>query len=184
MEPHLAPTHPQYPDGFPARVDDRLLGHWRTPDGFVVVENHPHGYEIHFYPCYDFARCDACSPDRGESNPNTDDGHHFRLCATHGPILTVAGGEAGYRTVLEYLAAEKSEPHVRELAEAIEAERAEEAAAREQERIENEAAIAEAAAAEPSYEERLAAVEAELAALREIAGAGSVAQSDREEGER
>jgi hypothetical protein len=106
VPPHLKKRHEQYLSGFPARLNDDLLGHWKTADGSVmVVEHHPHGYEVHFEPCYDFENCDACAPDRGPSNPHTDDGHHFRECSAHGVILTVAGGEEGHRAVLEYLAA-------------------------------------------------------------------------------
>lgn len=111
VEPHLSKKHPQFPDGFPKRLNDDLLGHWKTPSGTVVVEHHPHGYEVHFYPCMD---CDACSSDRGPSNPHTDDGHHFRECANRGHVLTVAGGEVGRRAVLEYLSIEGSAPHVKE----------------------------------------------------------------------
>jgi hypothetical protein len=57
----------------------------------VVVERHPHGYELHLAPCYEFDACDACAPDRGPFNPHTGDGHAFRACPRRGPIVTVAG---------------------------------------------------------------------------------------------
>lgn len=170
LPPNLAETHEQYPDGFPARVNDDLLGHWHTPGGIVVVEHHPHGYEVHFNPCYDFAGCDACAPDRGPSNPHTTDGHHFRECSNHGPIVTIAGGEVGYAAVLEYLAREGSEPHMREFADRQAAAERAFAEMRERERIENEEAAAEQEALAPSPEERLAALEAELAVLRDEFG--------------
>lgn len=165
--PHLDTTHPQYPHGFPARLDDTLLGHWETPNGIVVVEHHPHGYEVHFNPCYDFNNCDGCSPDRGPSNPHVpDDGHDFRSCVSHGPIVTVAGGPEGYRAVLEYLAMEGSPPHVAELARVKDDETLAEAMLRKAERLEHERQMAEQDALRPSLEERLAALEAELAAVR------------------
>jgi hypothetical protein len=166
--PNLAETHEQYPDGFPARVDDALLGHWPTPAGIVVVEHHPHGYEVHFGPCYDFDVCDACAPDRGPSNPHTDDGHHFRECPNHGAIVTVAGGEAGYRAVLEYLSTEGSPPHIAEFADLQAADRRREEERLERERIENEELALEEEAYVPTVEERFAALEAEYEALREI----------------
>lgn len=172
-EPHLDTTHPQYPEGFPPRVNDALLGHWKTPDGVVVVENHPHGYEVHFNPCYDFERCDACAPGRGPSNPHTSDGHHFRLCESRGPIVTVAGGEIGYAAVLEYLAREGSEPHVRELSERAAASEERDRIRRDRDREEDEAARAEEEANQPSPGERLAALEAELAALRAAISSGT-----------
>jgi len=166
--PHLAKKHEQYPKGFPKRVDDTLLGHWDTPDGKVVVEHHPHGYELHFLPCYDFDGCDACSPDRGPKNPHTKDGHHFRECQNRGgPILTVAGGEAGQRAVLEYLATAGSSEHARQFAALIVAEADAEAEFRRKEREEHERQMAEQDALKPSVAERLAALEAELAALRQ-----------------
>ncbi len=166
---HLHKTHPQYPKGFPDRVDDDLLGHWETATGTVVVENHPHGYEIHFGPCLDYDNCEACAPDRGPSNPNSpDDGHHFRLCPnTTGPIVTVAGGEEGRRAVLEYLAFEGSQTHIDELAAVLRAEADEESEMRAREAAEHEAQMAEQESFKPSPEERLSAIEAELAALRE-----------------
>lgn len=88
---HLALEHEHYPRGFPRPADRSLFGHHRAGAGVVVVEAHPHGYELHLAPCYDFARCDACAPDRGAANPHTDDGHHFRACPRRGPIVTVAG---------------------------------------------------------------------------------------------
>lgn len=166
--PNLAKRHEQYPNGFPARLDDTLLGHWPTPAGIVVVEHHPHGYEVHFGPCYDFDGCPACAPDRGPRNPHTSDGHHFRACENrHGPIVTVAGGEAGRRAVLEYLAREGSEPHAREFAELVVADAAAESARLQAEQEEGEAIRLEEEAFAPTPEERLAALEAELAALRE-----------------
>jgi len=165
--PHLDTKHPQYPDGFPERVDDDLLGHWKTPDGMVVVENHPHGYEIHLGPCYDFENCDACSPDRGSSNPHTpDDGHDFRACENHGTILTVAGGEVGEAAVLQYLADAGSPPHEKELAARRRAAEKALADQRKAEAEENARDEAELAALAPSPEERLAALEAEIADLR------------------
>jgi hypothetical protein len=159
---HLASTHEQYPDGFPERLDDDLLGHWQTPEGVVVVENHPHGYEVHVFPCYDFEACDACAPDRGPSNPHTpDDGHHFRECADHGPIFTVAGGPEGQAGVLEYLARYGSPEHVEQHA----AKLAEEAAAAEALAAE-QAAQAEALREEnpePTAEQKLALAEQLLA---------------------
>jgi hypothetical protein len=166
-EPHLDSAHPQFPDGFPERINDDLLGHWPTPDGMVVVEHHPHGYEVHLGPCYDFENCDACSPARGPSNPHTDDGHHFRECADHGVILTVAGGEVGEAAVLQYLADAGSEPHERELSERQRAAEEAEAARRKEEAEEAERDAAELAALAPSPEERLAALEAEIADLRQ-----------------
>lgn len=166
---NLAKTHEQYPGGFPARLDDSLLGHWPTPGGVVVVEHHPHGYEVHFGPCYDFDACDACAPDRGPSNPHTpDDGHHFRLCENRsGPIVTVAGGEEGFRAVLEYLAREGSTPHVLRFAELVAADAAAEEARLRAEREEDETLRVSEEAYKPSAEERLAALEAELSAIRD-----------------
>jgi hypothetical protein len=87
--PHLRKTHPQYPKGFPPRVDDDLLGDWKGHEGTVVVEDHPHGYEIHVYPCLE---CDSCT------------GRDFRECEHRsGPIFTVAGGEIGQAAVKAYL---------------------------------------------------------------------------------
>jgi hypothetical protein len=170
-EPHLAKTHEQYPDGFPDRIDDSLLGHWQTPNGVVVVEHHPHGYEVHINPCYDFENCDECSPDRGPSNPHTDDGHHFRECQNRGgPILTVAGGEEGHRAVLEYLSVEGSEPHVKQFANLQAEEARAEAEMRAREREEHERQMKEQGALRPPPEERLAALEAELAELRKTLG--------------
>jgi hypothetical protein len=167
--PNLAETHEQFPDGFPARLDDALLGHWPTPGGIVVVEHHPHGYEVHFGPCYDFQGCEACAPDRGPSNPHTSDGHHFRACRnTHGPIATVAGGEVGFRAVLQYLANEGSPPHVAQFADLLAADAAAEEARLEAERAESEALEAELEKYAPTLEERFAALESEYAALREI----------------
>lgn len=170
VPPHLQTTHEQYPDGFPERESDDLLGHWKTPSGTVVVEHHPHGYELHFNPCFDFANCDACAPDRGPSNPHTpDDGHHFRECENRaGPILTVAADKP--ETVLEYLAEAGSTPHVRERAELIVRRTEEEAEFRRLEQEENEQQAALDAAEEPSVEERFAALEAEFAAFRERYG--------------
>lgn len=168
MEAHLATTHEQYEDGFPERLNDDLLGHWETSNGVVVVEHHPHGYEVHFAPCYDFTNCDACAPDRGPSNPHTpDDGHHFRECESHGVILTVAGGEEGYSAVLQYLAWEGSPTHAREWALREVAEAEAEKQFRAEEQAENERALAEAGSQEPSIEERFAALSAEFEAFRE-----------------
>lgn len=164
---NLAKRHEQYPRGFPARIDDALLGHWPTPAGVVVVEHHPHGYEIHFGPCYDFERCDACAPDRGPKNPHTDDGHHFRLCGNREAIVTVAGGEVGFRAVLEYLAREGSPPHVEQFEALRAADAAEETARLEREQAEGEALRLQEESYRPSPEERLAALEAEMSAIRE-----------------
>jgi hypothetical protein len=167
----LAKTHVQYPDGFPKRLDDSLLGHWKTPSGVVVVEHHPHGYEIHFYPCYDLDNCDACSPKRGSKNPHTKDGHDFRSCENRqGPILTVAGGNEGYAAVLEYLADEGSVPHAEEFAKRKDDEARAEREFREREREEHEQQMLVQGSLAPSLEERLAALEAELADLRESHG--------------
>lgn len=167
--PHLDSAHPQYPDGFSERIDDDLLGHWKTPGGMVVVEHHPHGYEVHLGPCYDFDACDACSPDRGTSNPHTpDDGHDFRECASRRAILTVVGGEEGRAAVLEYLAAAGSQPHEQELAARQQAAGEAEAARRKAEAEESAREMAEAAALAPSPEERLTALEAELVELRKM----------------
>lgn len=165
--PHLQKTHEQYPDGFPDRLDDSLLGHWETPKGTVVVEDHPHGYEIHFYPCFDFDCCEACAPDRGPSNPHTpNDGHHFRLCENRqGPIFTVAGGVEGYRAILQYLAWEGSAPHIREQAELEVREAEAERRFRAEEAAENERLAAETFS-EPSLEERFAALTAEFEDFR------------------
>lgn len=166
VEPHLRKTHEQYPRGFPERDDDTLLGHWPTPTGYVVVEEHPHGYEIHMYPCYDFEHCDPCAPDRVPANPHTKDGHHFRLCQNrNGPILTVGGDKP--RTVLEYLATCGSPYHVDEFARVLATEAAAEAAFRERERKEKMAQeLAEAKEIAPTPEDRLEAVIAEVADLR------------------
>lgn len=163
--PNLAETHEQYPDGFPERLTDDLLGHWPTANGVVVVEHHPHGYEVHFGPCMDFANCEACAPDHGPSNPHTDDGHHFRQCENRGAIVTVAGGEAGHRAVLEYLAREESQAHVEQFEQLLADDAAREAARIELERNEAEEAAAEEESYVPSPEERLAALKTELAAL-------------------
>lgn len=165
-EPNLAATHEQYPDGFPKRIDDALLGHWKTPTGTVVVEPHPHGYELHLYPCYDFDNCEACSPNAGSSNPHTEDGHDFRACPSRGVILTVVGGEVGQRAVLEYLSIEASEQHVRQFAQLLAEEEKAEIEMRTYEREEHERQMLEQGALRPSPEERLAAIEAELAELR------------------
>ena len=171
MPAHLAERHEQYPHGFPARLNDDLLGHWQTPGGVVVVEHHPHGYEVHVYPCYDFDSCEACAPDRGPGNTHTGDGHHFRLCPNrNGPIMTVAGGEAGHRAVLEYLAIYGSEEHIHQLAALREEDEAKEQQRLAQEREEEAAAVAEIAEHAPTLEERFAALEAEYLALREDLG--------------
>lgn len=163
VAPHLLKTHEQYPKGFPEREDDSLLGHWPTPDGMVIVENHPHGYEIHVYPCME---CDACAGDRGPANPHTDDGRHFRLCEDRqGPILTVAGDRS--RTVLEYLAQFGSQPHIHELERLAQQEVAAEALRRHKEREETlrqeQEEVREIA---PSTEERLEALIAEVDLLK------------------
>lgn len=135
---HLAETHEQYPDGFPERENDDLLGHWDTEDGgVVIVEHHPHGYEVHVNPCYD-TECDACAPDRGPANPHTNDGHHFRLCENRqGPIFTVAADKPD--TVLEYLARYGSPKHREEHQAKVEALAAEEIAReREIQRLDEE----------------------------------------------
>lgn len=158
---HLELTHEHYPDGFPERADESLLGHWETPNGTVVVEHHPHGYEIHLRPCFDFDNCEACAPDRGPSNPHTpDDGHHFRLCENRGPILTVAGDKP--ETILQYLAWEGSALHVRLQAARDVAIADEEAEFRRLEQEDNERQLAEQEAQEPSLEERFAALQAEF----------------------
>lgn len=167
-EPHLAETHEQYLDGFPDRIDDSLLGHWKTPTGMVIVEHHPHGYEVHINPCYDFANCEACSPHIGPKNPHTNDGHHFRECENHGPILTVAGGPEGYAAVLEYLAIEGSREHVAELERRRQEEQEAEREFRKREREEHERQILEQQSVAPSPAERLGALEAEVRALREM----------------
>lgn len=169
--PHLRLTHPQYPDGFPDRENDALLGHWATPRGMVIVEHHPHGYELHFNPCYDFDNCDACSPDRGPKNPHTDDGHHFRECENrNGPILTVAADKP--LTVLEYLSDAGSPPHVDEWARHLDEEALREEQFRKAEREETMRQEAEEfAPIAPSSEDRLAALEAEIAELRKAMGA-------------
>lgn len=165
VPPHLLATHEQYPEGFPERESDDLLGHWETPNGTVVVEHHPHGYEIHFYPCFDFENCDACAPDRGPSNPHTPyDGHHFRECESRGPVLTVAADHP--ETVLEYLSVEGSARHVRENAELIRRRADDEAELRRLEREENERLLAEMDAQEPPLEERFAALQAEFEDFR------------------
>jgi hypothetical protein len=165
---HLAATHPQYPDGFPSRLDDSLLGHWRGQSGVLVVEEHPHGYEIHVYPCYNFNSCDACAPDRGSSNPHTEDGHDFRSCSNrNGPILTVAGDRP--EVVLEYLAVYGSAPHIEQLRELNERLADEET---ERRRVEREATLKQEQAEQreagviPTVEERLEALAAEIAALK------------------
>lgn len=164
MPAHLAKTHEQYPDGFPERLNDDLLGHWPTPKGTVVVEHHPHGYEIHHYPCFDFACCEGCAPDRGPSNPHTPhDGHDFRVCENRqGPIYTVAGGPEGYAAILQYLAWEGSVPHVREQADRDVATAEAERRFRAEEAAENERFRLEEAFSEPSLEERFAALTAEF----------------------
>lgn len=165
--PHLAKTHQQYPKGFPKRLDDSLLGHWQTPNGVVVVEHHPHGYEVHINPCYDFDNCDACSPDRGSKNPHTKDGHDFRACENRGgPILTVAGGKEGHDAVVEYLSVEGSEPHRLEFEKRLKDEAEAEHEFRRREREEHEQQIREQQQLAPGPEERLAALEAELAELK------------------
>ncbi len=162
MKAHLSKKHEQYPSGFPERLNDDLLGHWETPSGTVVVEDHPHGYEIHIYPCCDFDGCDACSPATG-------DGHDFRECPDRrGPIFTVVGGEEGYRSTLQYLAEYGSAEHVETLAKLLAREEAEVEEQRAQEAAENESAKAEEEAIAPSLEERLSAAEAELAELRSL----------------
>ncbi len=166
VPPNLADKHEQYPDGFPERLDDSLLGHWQTPAGMVIVEHHPHGYEVHINPCYDFDNCDACSPDRGSRNPHTPDGHDFRNCENHGPILTVAGGQEGHDAVLEYLAVEGSQPHAQELEQRRDEQSRAEREFRQREREEHERQMLEQQSAAPGPEERLAALEAELADLK------------------
>lgn len=156
LEPHLRNTHPQYPDGFPRRRGDELLGRWETPLGTVVVADHHHGYEIFFYPCLG---CDACSDER------------YRECGKRGHVLTVAGDKE--RTVLEYLAAEESPRHVAELAAALEVERAAEEARLAAEREQHKQAMREQEAYAPSLEERLAAAEAELDELRKQMARGA-----------
>lgn len=167
LDPHLAKTHEQFPDGFPPRVNDILLGHWKTPTGVVVVEHHPHGYEVHFNPCYDFGNCEACAPDLGPSNPHTPhDGHHFRLCERRGPVVTVAGGEVGYRAVLQYLAEDGSEPHVKEFREMVERDVEKERQFRVEEAKETKLAMEEQEQFAPNLDERLNALQAEFDDLK------------------
>lgn len=87
LQPHELPHHPHYPDGFPDPADRSLFGEYDGNAGKIVVAKHPHGYEVHVFPCM---MCSACTV--GE----------YRSCPERGgPIFTVAGDHP--EAVLFYL---------------------------------------------------------------------------------